>query len=164
MGIAGHMAARGWQVILNSGNEASDRGSITHLSRLPELAISISQFDLRQEIRLLRKEESWRRGIGRSSRTLVKQQDFRIVLVLMKRKTSLTEHRANARISIQTISGRIRVRVRNENMIELPVAGLLALDSSIPYDIEAVRESAFLLTISWPRQYATWDSEEAAEE
>jgi hypothetical protein len=76
MGIAGHMAARGWQVILNSGNEASDRGSITHLSRLPELAISISQFDLRQEIRLLRKEESWRRGIGRSSRTLVKQQDF----------------------------------------------------------------------------------------
>ena len=147
-------------MIVNSGNEISDRGSISHLSRLPELAISISQFDLRQEIRLLRKEESWRRGIGRSSRTLVKQQDFRIVLVLMKRKTSLTEHRANARISIQTISGRIRVRVRNENMIELPVAGLLALDSSIPYDIEAVRESAFLLTISWPREYATWDSEE----
>ena len=154
------MAGRGWQVIVSSGNEISDRGSISHLSRLPELAISISQFDLRQEIRLLRKEESWRRGIGRSSRTLVKQQDFRIVLVLMKRKTSLTEHRANARISIQTISGRIRVRVRNENMIELPVAGLLALDSSIPYDIEAVRESAFLLTISWPREYATWDSEE----
>ena len=143
------MAGRGWQVIVNSGNEVSDRGSISHLSRLPELAISISQFDLRQEIRLLRKEESWRRGIGRSSRTLVKQQDFRIVLVLMKGKTSLTEHRANARISIQTISGRIRVRVRNENKIELPVAGLLALDSSIPYDIEAVRESAFLLTISW---------------
>jgi hypothetical protein len=154
------MAGRGWQVIVNSGNEVSDRGSISHLSRLPELAISISQFDLRQEIRLLRKEESWRRGIGRSSRTLVKQQDFRIVLVLMKRKTSLTEHRANARISIQTISGRIRVRVRNENIIELPVAGLLALDSSIPYDIEAVRESAFLLTISWPSEYATWDSEE----
>jgi len=154
------MAGRGWQVIVNSGNEVSDRGSISHLSRLPELAISISQFDLRQEIRLLRKEESWRRGIGRSSRTLVKQQDFRIVLVLMKRKTSLTEHRANARISIQTISGRIRVRVRNENMIELPVAALVALDSSIPYDIEALRESAFLLTISWPREYATWDNEE----
>jgi len=149
----------GWQVIVNSNNKVSDRGSISHLSRLPELAISISQFDLRQEIRLLRKEDSWQRGIGRSSRTLVKQQDFRIVLVLMKRKTTLTEHRANARISIQTISGRIRVRVRNENMIELTVGGLLALDSSIPYDVEAVRESAFLLTISWPRQYATWDSE-----
>jgi|GEM_PF-1790294 hypothetical protein len=146
--------------IVNSRNEVSDKASIRHLSRLPELAIAISQFDLRQEIRLLRKEESWQRGIGRSSRTLVKQQDFRIVLVLMKGKTSLTEHQANARISIQTISGRIRVRVRNENLIELPVAGLLALDSSIPYDIESMRESAFLLTISWPKQYATGNRED----
>jgi hypothetical protein len=151
-------------VIVNPKSEASDSTSISHLNRLPELAISISQFDLRQEIRLLRKEESWQRGIGRSSRTLVKQQDFRIVLVLMKAKTRLTEHRANARISIQTVQGRIRVHVPDQSKVELPVAGLLALDSAIPYDIEALRESAFLLTISWPRQYATWDSEEAAEE
>ena len=143
--------------------DKAENTSVSHLNRLPELAISISQFDLRQEIRLLRKEESWRRGIGRSSRTLVKQQDFRIVLVLMKAKTSLTEHRANARISIQTVLGRIRIRVRNENMVELPLGGLLALDSSIPYDIEALRESAFLLTISWPRQYATWNDAEAAD-
>lgn len=158
-----HGCAWDGRVIVNSKNEVSDNVGTTHLSRLPELAISISQFDLRQEIRLLRKEESWRRGVGRSSRTLVKQQDFRIVLVLMKGKTSLTEHRANARISIQTISGRIRVRIRNQNMVELPVAGLLALDSSIPYDVEAIRESAILLTISWPRQYATWDSKSLSE-
>ena len=148
---------------MNLQSEASDSTSISHLNRLPELAISISQFDLRQEIRLLRKEESWQRGTGRSSRTLVKQQDFRIVLVLMKDKARVTEHRVDARISIQTVLGRIRVRLRNENMVELPVAGLLALDSSIPYDIEALRESAFLLTISWPRQYATWDSKSLSE-
>jgi hypothetical protein len=128
-----------------------DPTSIPHLSRRPELAVAISQFDLRQEIRLLRKEESWRRKTGRSSRTLVKQQDFRIVLVLMKAKTRLSEHRANARISVQTVFGRIRVHLRNEEMVELPAAGLLALDSSVPYDIESVKESAFLLTISWPR-------------
>jgi hypothetical protein len=160
-----HIAARPEaEVIMNLSSEASDSTSVSHLNRLPELAISVSQFDLRQEIQLLRKEESWRRGIGRSSRTLVKQQDFRIVLVLMKANTRLTEHRANARISIQTIQGRIRVHIPNQSKVELPVAGLLALDSAIPYDIEAMRESAFLLTISWPRQYATWDSEEATEE
>jgi hypothetical protein len=160
-----HIAARPEaEVIMNLSGEASDSTTVSHLNRLPELAISVSQFDLRQEIQLLRKEESWRRGIGRSSRTLVKQQDFRIVLVLMKANTRLTEHRANARISIQTIQGRIRVHVPNQSKVELPVAGLLALDSAIPYDIEAVRESAFLLTISWPRHYATWDSEEATEE
>ena len=125
---------------MNLRSGASDSTSISHLNRLPELAISISQFDLRQEIRLLRKEESWQRGIGRSSRTLVKQQDFRIVLVLMKAKTRLTEHRANARISIQTIQGRIRVHVPNQSKVELTVAGLLALDSAIPYDIEALKE------------------------
>ena len=149
---------------MNLMNETSDTPSIGHLSRLPELAISISQFDLRQEIRLLRKEESWQRGTGRSSRTLVKHPDFRIVLVLMRARTRLTEHRANARISIQTVLGRIRVHIPNQSKVELPVAGLLTLDSAIPYDIESLRESAFLLTISWPRQYATWDSEEATEE
>lgn len=150
-------------MIVDQNSDAAGSPSISHLSRLPELAISVSQFDLRQEIRLLRKEESWRRAIGRSSRTLVKQQDFRIVLVLMKAKTRLTEHRADARISIQTVFGRIRVRVQNENIIELPSAGLLALDSSIPYDIEAVRESAFLLTIAWSKDYVTWVDDNAAE-
>ena len=149
------------EVSMNLKHHVADSTSSTHLSRLPELASSISQFDLRQEIRLLRKEESWQRGTGRSSRTLVKQQDFRIVLVLMKAHTRLTEHRANARISIQTILGRLQVRVRNENIVELPVAGILALDSSIPYDIESMRESAFLLTISWPKEYATWAEEDS---
>lgn len=145
--------------------ETSGEISNAHLSRLPELATSISQFDLHEEIRLLRNEESLRRETGRSSKTLVKQQDFRIVLVLMKADTRLSEHRANARISIHAILGCIRVHMRNNGkMVELPAGGLLALDSSIPYDIEALEESAFLLTISWPRQYATWDSEEAGGE
>jgi hypothetical protein len=140
----------------NVNSEVLEGAGTTHLSRLPELAISASQFDLRQEIRLLRKEASWQRGIGRSSRTLVKQQDFRIVLVLMKARTRLSEHRASARMSIQTVFGQIRVHLSTENIIELRTAGLLALDSSIPYDIESVKESAFLLTISWPKDYATW--------
>ena len=143
-------------------SEVLDSASGSHLSRLPELAISISQFDLHEETRLLRNEESWHRETGRSSKTLVKQQDFRIVLVLMKAGTRLTEHRANARISIHAVLGRIRVHVRDVGkMVELPVAGLLALDFSIPYDVEALEESAFLLTISWPEDYLTGDDDPA---
>jgi hypothetical protein len=143
-------------------SEVLERVSGSHLSRLPELAISISQFDLQEEIRLLRNEESWQRETGRSSKTLVKQQDFRIVLVLMKAGTRLTEHRANARISIHAVLGRIRVHLRDVGkMVELPVAGLLALDFSIPYDVEALEESAFLLTISWPEDYLNGDDDPA---
>src|SRR5579864_3619837 len=106
----------------------SEEVSSTHLNRLPELATSISQFDLHEEIRLLRNEESWQRETGRSSKTLVKQQDFRIVLVLMKGHTRLSEHRTNARISIQALSGRLRVHLRNDGrMVELSTGGLLAL-------------------------------------
>src|ERR1017187_2996239 len=64
------------------------------LTRLPELAQPILQFDLTAEIEHLRREDSWQRDTGRSSRTLVKQPDFRIVLVAMKSATEMKEHRA----------------------------------------------------------------------
>jgi quercetin dioxygenase-like cupin family protein len=33
---------------------------------------------------------------------------------------------------------------------DLPAGSLLALDQGIPHDVEALEESAFLLTIAWP--------------
>ena len=64
------------------------------LTRLPELAQPLLQFDLAAEIEHLHREDSWQRDTGRSSRTLVKQPDFRIVLVAMKAATEMKEHRA----------------------------------------------------------------------
>ena len=61
----------------------------TSLTRLPELAQPLLQFDLAAEIELLHREDSWQRGTGRSSRTLVKQPDFRVVLVAMKEATEI---------------------------------------------------------------------------
>jgi len=119
------------------------------LTRLPQLAQALLQFDLSAEIEHLRKEESWQRGSGRSSKTLVKQPDFRIVLVAMKPNTEMKEHRAEGRISIQTIAGHLRLKLPNE-IVELPIGHLLALDRGITHDVEALVESTFLLTISWP--------------
>ncbi len=118
------------------------------LTRLPELARPLLQFDLSSEIEHLRKEESWQRGSGRSSKTLVKHPDFRIVLVTMKANTEMKEHRAEGRISIQTIAGHLRLKLPNE-IVELPIGHLLALDRGITHDVEALVESTFLLTISW---------------
>jgi len=119
------------------------------LTRLPELAQPLLQFDLAAEIEHLRGEESWQRGSGRSSRTLVKHPDFRIVLVAMKRNTEMKEHRAEGRISIQTIIGHVRLKLPRQ-AVELPAGHFLALDRGITHDVEAVEESAFLLTICWP--------------
>ena len=54
------------------------------LHRLPQLAKPRLRFNMSEEIRQLRQQESWRRGTGRSSKTLVKYPDLRLVLVAMK--------------------------------------------------------------------------------
>ena len=123
------------------------------LTRLPELAQPILQFDLSAEIEHMRLEDSWQRGTGRSSRTLVKQPDFRIVLVAMKSATEMKEHRADGRISIHAILGHLRLKLPSQT-VEVPAGHLLALDPCIVHDVEALEDSVFLLTISWPTDQA----------
>ena len=120
------------------------------LNRLPQLARPLLHFNMPEEIRQLRQQDSWRRGTGRSSKTLVKYPDFRLVLVAMKANTVMKEHRAEGRISIHTLIGRLRVKLGNE-VAEVPAGELLALDCGMSHDVEATKESAFLLTISWPK-------------
>ena len=119
------------------------------LNRLPHLANPLLRFNLSEELQQLRNEDSWRRETGRSSKTLAKYQDFRIVLVLMKANTQMKEHHADARISIHSLQGRIRIHLPGQE-VELPAGELMALDHGIPHEVEAVEESAFLITISWP--------------
>jgi quercetin dioxygenase-like cupin family protein len=128
--------------------------SRSHLTRLPGLADPVLQFDLATEIERLRSKESWNLVTGRSSETLVKQQDFRVILILMKANTRMGEHRAEGRLSIHALQGRICIHLKDQK-IELGAGRLLALDCGLPHDVESLEESAFLLTISWPKIYAT---------
>ena len=123
--------------------------STSSLNRLPHLADSLLHFNLSDELRRLREEDSWTRGSGRSSKTLAKYPDFRIVLVLMKPGSEMKEHHADARISIQTIQGRIRLQLADQ-AFELGSDELMCLESGIAHDLKAIEESAFLITVSWP--------------
>ena len=120
------------------------------LNRLPQLAEPLLQFDLRKEIRQLRREDSWQRETGRSSKTLAKYPDFRIILVLMKANTQMNEHRAGGRISIHHLLGKICIHLPDQK-VNLAVGQLLVLDCGIVHNVEALKESAFLLTVSWPK-------------
>jgi quercetin dioxygenase-like cupin family protein len=137
---------------MNVNESACHPGDATKgLNRLPYLAEPLLRFDLQQELQDLRREESWGRETGRSSKTLAKYPDFRIVLVLMKAATHMDEHRAEARISIQALVGKIRLHFPKHEPLELSAGQLLALDCGMPHDVEALEESAFLLTVCWPR-------------
>jgi quercetin dioxygenase-like cupin family protein len=106
-------------------------------------------FDLNAEIKRLREENVWQ--AGRDSKTLVKNQDFRIVLTVLKADALLHEHKATGRISVQVLSGHIQIHVQDK-VFDLPAGLLLALDRAVPHDVKALEDSAFLLTIAWPEE------------
>jgi quercetin dioxygenase-like cupin family protein len=107
------------------------------------------EYDLQREIELLRVEEAYRHG--RNSKTLVKYPDFRVVLVVIKGGVRIQEHTAAGRISVQAVAGHIRMHVRG-TVLDLRTGRLLVIDRDIPHDVEAVDDSAFLLTIAWPKE------------
>ncbi len=119
------------------------------LTRLPHLVGRLLHFNLAQELRQLREQDSWQRGTGRSSKTLAKYPDFRIVLVLMKADSEMKEHHADARISVQILKGKIQVHLPDQSF-ELNAGELICLEAGIHHDVKSLEESAFLITVSWP--------------
>ncbi len=105
-------------------------------------------FNLIDELNALHQERSWLQG-DRDSKTLVKQPALRVLLTALKAGARLTEHQAAGPTTIQALSGLLRVRVV-EQVIDLRPGQLLALEARVRHDVEAVEESAFLLTIAWP--------------
>ena len=124
---------------------------IEALNRLPGLAEPLLQIDLERELQQLRQEDSWQRETGRSSKTLAKYPDFRIVLILMKSGTRMRQHRAEGRISIQQLKGQVCIHLADRK-VNVSAGHLLVLDCGVLHDVEALEESALLLTISWRRE------------
>jgi len=125
--------------------EASRRSGVGHEFIDGTLSGCLLQFDLASELNQLHRDESWLQTTGRSSKTLVKYPDLRIVLIAMKANTRMHEHTAASRISVHALNGHIRLHLP-EGAVNLPAGHLLALDQCLPHDVEATEDSAFLLT------------------
>ena len=124
-----------------------DREASSAARSLRALAAPVLMFDFVAEVDRLRREAPWLER-GRNAVTLVKQPDFRIVFMIMKQGARLEEHHANGTISLQALSGHLRLHLK-EQIIELPAGHLVALERDLPHDVEAIEESHLLLTIAW---------------
>lgn len=113
---------------------------------------SLSRVRPGEELEQLRSEPEW--NSGDNARTLVKYDDLRVVLVALKRYAQLPTHQARGRISIQTVAGHVAVPAEGRNF-DLPAGRFLALDQGLPHDVEALKDSAVLLTIAWPHGKGT---------
>jgi quercetin dioxygenase-like cupin family protein len=107
------------------------------------------EFDLEGELHRLKAETTW--STGHNARTLVKQEDFRVVLIAIQRDARIPEHQTEGRLSVHVIAGHVQVRAAGRTF-SLRTGGLLALDRAIRHDVTAIEESAILLTIAWPEK------------
>ena len=106
----------------------------------------ILHLSLARELVELRRSQSAQLK-GHSAKTLVKDPDLRVVLIALERGARLGEHQTSARSSIQTLEGRVRLRLRGE-LLELPAGEMVALAPWVSHELEALEPSAVLLTLA----------------
>lgn len=112
------------------------------------LASTFLEFDLHAERAQLDRELA-ESGAGHSARTLVKHPTLRVVLIAMRAGGRIPDHETAGRITIQALSGHLRVHAA-ERVFDTPAGRLLALDRSVRHEVEALADSTFVLTIAWP--------------
>jgi len=104
-------------------------------------------FDLDGQIEQVREEPYWQSG--RNSKTIVHYPDFRMVVTAIEAGTTIHEHRTAGRLAVQTLQGHIQMHAGGQEF-DLPAGRLVVVDQAVPYDLHAVEDSSFLLTIAWP--------------
>jgi quercetin dioxygenase-like cupin family protein len=114
-----------------------------------ELSRSVTVLDLSGKVAALRREPAWQQN-DRNAKTFVKEADLRMVLTVLKQGAVVKEHRAPGTAVVQALSGRIRLRIADQDqMVELPAGHFVILERDLPHDVEALEESAFAITIAW---------------
>jgi len=73
-----------------------------------------------------------------------------MILVTLKSGARWSEHKSAGRISVHTVAGHIRMQVQG-TLFDLPTGHMLVLDREIIHDVEAVEDSAFVLSIALPQ-------------
>jgi quercetin dioxygenase-like cupin family protein len=113
------------------------------------LAARALGFDLGEESRRLKTEAPWQRG-DRNAKTLVKEPHLHITLTALKTGARLDQHTTAGPVTIHALSGRLRLSVEGD-VLDLGPGQLLALEPGVIHEVEALEESAFLITLGWPR-------------
>jgi quercetin dioxygenase-like cupin family protein len=113
-----------------------------------QVSHQVSVVDLAGEGDMLRGESSWQQG-DRNAKTFVRESALRVVLTVLKAKAVVKQHRVPGPATVQVLSGRLALRLPGQ-AVELSAGQLLAIEADLPHDVQAIVDSAFLVTIAWP--------------
>lgn len=88
------------------------------------------------------------RSGNRNAVTLVKHQDFRLVLAALKSGATLARHSARGTVLIQVLTGTVRARIYGEDL-EVKAGQVVSFDPNLDHAISAVQDALLLITIGW---------------
>lgn len=108
--------------------------------------VPLLTFDLMPLVNHIKSDEAWRTA-QRRAMTLVNTPELRVVLMVLHAGTVVPPHRAEGPITVQTIQGQITFSA-GTHTVSLKEGQMLTLPKGREHSLEAVEESAFLLTIA----------------
>jgi quercetin dioxygenase-like cupin family protein len=111
---------------------------------------SSETYDVAAIAKELRAEPGYARA-GQGARTLVREADLRIVLMVIQAGAGIPEHHAGETASVQVLSGCVRLRLP-DRIVDLRSGQLLVLAAHLKHDVQAIEDSAFLITFGWRKE------------
>lgn len=112
----------------------------------PEPASATLAVELAAVARELHAAEAQGQGTH-GARTLVREDDLRVVLLALATGGTLAEHHVKDTATIQVLDGKVRVGIAGRS-IELVGGQLLPLERGLVHDVVALAQSTVLLTLA----------------
>jgi quercetin dioxygenase-like cupin family protein len=110
------------------------------------VTVPLLHVGLADQLDRLRQESTWRTS-GRNAITLTKEPTLRLVLMLLGKGTKMPEHQAAGPLTLHVLSGSMAFRA-GDRTEEIGSGELIVLESAIGHELEALEESACLLTLA----------------
>ncbi len=108
----------------------------------------LNHFRIEEQVERIKQEPAWLSG-SRNAITLVKEPHLRVVLTVLRKGAKLQEHQTKGPLTLQVLSGSVRFKAAQQ-ALELGPGALVVLESGLGHDVEALEDSAFLVTLWQP--------------
>jgi len=126
--------------------ERNERGGTAGLRAPEAISEPIREMKVSEQLLDLWRGPGWQ--ARRSSKTLAKHPDLRIVLTALRARGYVHEHHAAGSVSVQALEGHLRMHVPGRT-VDLKPGDMIVLERAVPHDLEALTDSAYLLTVAW---------------
>ena len=105
---------------------------------------------IEEQLDRLKREPAWQSG-SRNAITLTKEPSLQVVLTVLRKGTKLHEHRVSGLLTLHVLAGAMMFRTR-EGALRVRPGEIVVLESALEHEVEALEESAFLLTLVQPSE------------